>query len=242
MGCFALSPAARSLGEGPDDSLRRSGSNQAVSYKSRQRKRAASTAEATATRQKRSFRKRLRDLGFETYDEYLRSPHWRAVRKAYWSGDQPKRCYCCGAAGKQLHHPDYACLGKETAANLVLVCDACHTELHRMVSEDRLPLSSAHKDLAARNEYLQGPEPRPQPSRKGKKRKSKDRRPAPVTPPPVPKKVKQVSAENDRLHRIQVRNRERQAAARVARQPGVELPCWGTGRSSSDSIRSSVSA
>jgi hypothetical protein len=67
------------------------------------------------------------------YEAYLRTPHWRAVRRRYWASKRPKRCAACGIAGVplDLHHKTYARLGKERLSDLTLMCRPCHEALHK---------------------------------------------------------------------------------------------------------------
>lgn len=82
---------------------------------------------------KKSFHDRLRELGFGSYEEYLRSDHWDKVREAYWSHPKTfKSCCCCRGKAWQLHHTRYDILGNELQflINLRAICGDCHKELH----------------------------------------------------------------------------------------------------------------
>jgi hypothetical protein len=166
---------------------------------------------------------RLRALGFASYEDYLRSSHWKGIRRLFWASGRSKQCVCCDKAGRALHHFDYGCLGHETLDDLVLVCEPCHSEIHRLVREGATPLRSAHEFLRLR---LDDPErvvvklpaaKRIKPLAGKKKKKKKG--PAKA----VSKKVRMVEAENDRLHAIQARNREQQELARIRRGEGLGL-------------------
>jgi hypothetical protein len=72
---------------------------------------------------------RLRALGFPAYWDYLKSPHWRAVRAAYKQSDRPQKCMC-GSPNFELHHRTYERLGAELLSDLVALCRLCHAMVH----------------------------------------------------------------------------------------------------------------
>ncbi len=64
------------------------------------------------------------------YNEYIKSPEWRALRAKVF-----RRCkgICegCGEnAAVQVHHLTYARLGHEMLFDVVAVCLSCHEQLH----------------------------------------------------------------------------------------------------------------
>lgn len=64
------------------------------------------------------------------YNEYLKSPEWRARRKMVL---QRARNMCEGCKSKlatQVHHLSYEHVGDELLFELVAVCDECHRKLH----------------------------------------------------------------------------------------------------------------
>lgn len=68
-----------------------------------------------------------RDL---TYEEYIRSPWWRA-RKAAVIRYRGERCERCGCTHwLQLHHRTYERLCRELPEDVELLCDQCHREEH----------------------------------------------------------------------------------------------------------------
>lgn len=78
-----------------------------------------------------SFRRRLRNLGFAAYDEYLRSPYWIDVKQRFRADDRDQDCYCCGDwENTQLHHKTYERLGEELLDDLVPLCRRCHALVH----------------------------------------------------------------------------------------------------------------
>jgi hypothetical protein len=72
-----------------------------------------------------------------SYSEYLKTPHWKDVRKRYWNCKLHRRtCYACGSNDNlQVHHKSYRRIGNEHLNDLCLLCDNCHRETHRIERE-----------------------------------------------------------------------------------------------------------
>lgn len=82
------------------------------------------------------IRIRLNELGFSSYAEYLRSPHWQALRKRFYrSRLYEGGCYCCARKDSllQIHHRSYRRLGREFLGDLVAVCGVCHKDTHELL-------------------------------------------------------------------------------------------------------------
>jgi hypothetical protein len=77
----------------------------------------------------RQFWGKLNRLGFRTYRDYLRSPHWNSVKARYRASDLPQVCMC-GEEKVQLHHTTYERLGEELLKDLVPLCARCHAMVH----------------------------------------------------------------------------------------------------------------
>ena len=88
---------------------------------------------------------RLNKLGYSSYKEYLSSIHWRFFRKKFYS--QSKRvkrmlakrgfvwCEWCKSRDRLcLHHKTYKHLGSEFLDDVVLICQNCHDEVHKLES------------------------------------------------------------------------------------------------------------
>jgi 5-methylcytosine-specific restriction endonuclease McrA len=87
-----------------------------------------------------------------SYDEYLRSPHWKETRKAFLLVAGTKRCFVCKRQqrGLHVHHCSYERLGAELAVDLVLLCRGCHAVLHRRFdTKDKEALRTAHVLMAS---------------------------------------------------------------------------------------------
>lgn len=73
---------------------------------------------------------KARAIGYRNYTEYLKSRHWRSLKRQYrlernWS------CYCCGVEdGLHLHHLTYERIGEEDLDDLLPLCERCHAAIH----------------------------------------------------------------------------------------------------------------
>lgn len=72
---------------------------------------------------------RLRELGFDSYLAYLRSPHWARVKARYRASDLPQECMC-GETEVDLHHCTYERVGAERLDDLRPLCRRCHNAVH----------------------------------------------------------------------------------------------------------------
>lgn len=59
------------------------------------------------------------------YEEYLRSPHWQAVREDVWRAQKGK-CFLCPRPIRDVHHRNYDRKGFERNADVVGLCGNCH--------------------------------------------------------------------------------------------------------------------
>lgn len=65
-----------------------------------------------------------------SYEEYLNSPEWQALRGQVWKRDEGK-CVFCKRPGEDVHHVIYPKrLGTEDPATLLTVCRRCHQLIH----------------------------------------------------------------------------------------------------------------
>jgi hypothetical protein len=85
-----------------------------------------------------SFKDRLKAVGFDSYEEYLRSDHWAEVHKSYRMSGLPQECMACGDYPFQLHHRSYRRLGHEDLSDVIPLCRSCHYRLHAHAKEYRL--------------------------------------------------------------------------------------------------------
>lgn len=90
---------------------------------------------------------RVRALGFKTYRDYLRSPHWRDMQARYRASRLPQACLGCNEPNFQLHHRSYVRLGHELLEDLIPLCDECHYQVHAYAREFQIPLENTHAVL-----------------------------------------------------------------------------------------------
>ena len=69
------------------------------------------------------------------YALYLKSPHWRRIKKAYRESGRPQKCSVCGDKRYQLHHLTYERIGGESLDDLTPLCQNCHSAIHYVAGE-----------------------------------------------------------------------------------------------------------
>jgi len=88
-----------------------------------------------------SFKAALKAAGFDSYEKYLESRHWKAFRKRMYS----KLPICSGCLNPQariiLHHVEYGRLGWEQEGDVIPLCDPCHSLIHAQL-DSRFPGTS----------------------------------------------------------------------------------------------------
>lgn len=76
-----------------------------------------------------------KDAWFQSYNEYLESPEWKAKRLLVLKRDK-YLCQCClDAYATQVHHKSYEFVdlkGNEPSFDLVSICVPCHEKVERM--------------------------------------------------------------------------------------------------------------
>jgi hypothetical protein len=87
--------------------------------------------------------KRLEDLGFKTYSDYLNGPHWKEFRRGYRAAGYSMLCVVCGTCYRiQLHHVTYQRLGCEIHEDVRPLCEDHHKEVHACLKAEKLKVSS----------------------------------------------------------------------------------------------------
>lgn len=91
---------------------------------------------------------RLSELGFVSYRDYLKSPHWYSFRARWYRkmGNPPcSRCHRSHAL--ELHHRLYNRLGAERFSDVVGLCRSCHAATHDFSKSKKSHyLTTAHRD------------------------------------------------------------------------------------------------
>lgn len=105
----------------------------------------------TAIRKRRQDRhRRLVELGYSSYGDYLRSDHWHHVRANYRASDRPQACICGATTGLHLHHLTYERVGAETLDDLTPLCPTCHVMVHALEARGEMGLDFAGLVSASR--------------------------------------------------------------------------------------------
>lgn len=90
-----------------------------------------------------AFQKTLTKLGFETYEEYLKSDLWRSIRSdAYMS--RGRFCVICSDPAECIHHASYRrdVMDGSDIKPLYPLCHKCHKRIHKKAT-----LTAANKAL-----------------------------------------------------------------------------------------------
>lgn len=81
-------------------------------------------------------------LGYDSYNEYLRSSHWAGLKVRFRASDQLQACVCGEEEGLQLHHKTYERVGNELLDDLVLLCRGCHEAVHTLERQGVMSLDT----------------------------------------------------------------------------------------------------
>ena len=70
-------------------------------------------------------------MGYRSYQEYLDSDFWKAIRKSVLKRDDYK-CRICGCAATEVHHRNYkpATMNGRSLKGLWSICRGCHQGKH----------------------------------------------------------------------------------------------------------------
>jgi hypothetical protein len=70
-----------------------------------------------------------------SYTDYLKSEHWRGIRKLKLE-ECGNACEVCGEDGVRLdiHHKNYETLGHESLDDLAALCPYCHKDVHDVIT------------------------------------------------------------------------------------------------------------
>lgn len=79
--------------------------------------------------QQEEFQK-LKIFNKAEYEEYLKSPEWRAKRNMVLERDKHMCQGCMDAQATEVHHHTYSHIYRELLFQLVSVCRKCHATLH----------------------------------------------------------------------------------------------------------------
>lgn len=66
----------------------------------------------------------------KNYTDYLKSPHWKAIRQKALKRAGYKCQLCSETKNLQVHHNTYERLGCEYLTDLTVLCNKCHKHFH----------------------------------------------------------------------------------------------------------------
>lgn len=93
----------------------------------------------------KNYWKRCHELGFETYEDYLASPHWADFGDRYRRAHGDPGCLVCQKRPVQLHHVSYQRLGQERLEDVVPLCRFHHEEVHQLLRQRRWTVTLTHR-------------------------------------------------------------------------------------------------
>jgi hypothetical protein len=151
-----------------------------------------------------------RELGFNSYDDYLASPLWRGIRQRVYDLRGRVCLKCKKRPGTQIHHTDYELetMRGERIDTLEPICGECHQREHGLDGR--------------KNPKPHRPKPANLPARK--KRKSKKQRRKELRGKQQPKKGKGASNPN-MSHAKYVAIQEASASPRQPKSPPLTKYC-----------------
>ena len=89
--------------------------------------------------------------GRERYSRYISSSEWQAKRRRALRR-QHRQCRACGSMDKlHVHHATYERFTREADADLVVLCESCHSLVHRFHVLSGLTLPDATERFLVRN-------------------------------------------------------------------------------------------
>lgn len=70
------------------------------------------------------------------YKDYLKTDHWKNIKKRYRKSKLIQNCYICGSQNNlNLHHKSYKRIGKERLNDLIPLCRECHYFTHQALKK-----------------------------------------------------------------------------------------------------------
>lgn len=82
------------------------------------------------------------------YPKYLETPHWRYFRELALEHFNNQCLLCNTTENINVHHKDYARLGREKLSDVVTLCQSCHGLWHKVLDEQK---SRSHSNTSQNN-------------------------------------------------------------------------------------------
>jgi hypothetical protein len=150
----------------------------------------------------------LKQLGFESYADYLKSDLWRGIRQRVLDRDE-NHCWCCPKKARQVHHKSYALAvmeGKDLEP-LISICRGCHKHIEFKDEGGKVGLQKANlRAIALMQSNLAKLDKKDKPTRQHKRRKK-------------PRKSKAERRAARRLRNIKRQKRAKERRAQYANPP-----------------------
>ncbi len=96
-----------------------------------------------------SFLETIHYLGFDSYQQYLESDHWKEFRRKFKLSQNGQSCAVCGGMPVQPHHITYCRLGCELLDDVVALCPSHHEAVHKWLKDHAMDISKTRKAINA---------------------------------------------------------------------------------------------
>lgn len=84
---------------------------------------------------KSSEKEELSKLKYMPYAEYLKTDHWKIVRRNALYRSRFKCQLCNASARLNVHHRDYSRRGAELSSDVIALCENCHSLFHGKIAQ-----------------------------------------------------------------------------------------------------------
>lgn len=90
-----------------------------------------------------------RKFGYQDYDHYTNSQHWKDFKQQYRRSSLPQWCLVCRKAGYQLHHLHYDNFNAEKLEDVIPLCKVHHKEVHTWLRKNGLSAKASLRAVEA---------------------------------------------------------------------------------------------
>lgn len=95
-----------------------------------------------------TFHDLLRINGFDSYEDYIHSEHWKAFNQWYRQCKfLIQRCVVCESRTFELHHWTYIRVTQENLQDVIPLCRQHHQELHTWIEKHKIPLYGVRRQF-----------------------------------------------------------------------------------------------
>lgn len=87
-------------------------------------------------------------LGERSYQDFLKSPQWKELKKRAKGREHFRRCWICGSTDRiELHHTSYRWINLTDLRNVRPVCRSHHEEIHRYARRKQISVRLATRKI-----------------------------------------------------------------------------------------------